>query len=711
MSRARHTRVRRRLEVTLVGVALVSVLLLGGVNYVFARALILKSVETQLSTLRDTRVQAFERGFSRLQAEVSILASTPSVGAALTDLSAGYDELDGTVSDAQLRELEALYETEVLPPFVAAGAEIDAMSLVPESTSGRYVQQQYIAENPDGFDDRDRLDDAGDGSGYSAAHAEHHPLLRSQMENARAGDLLLVDFETDEVVYSVKKRIDVGTDVSTGPYADTGLGQVIDDLASVPIGDTSVSDSWFYVPTRGVPVFFLASVVRSGAEAVGAIVAEVPASVLTQVVTGGQNWEELGLGATGDSYIVGEDLTLRTESRAWFEDPEDYLELHLDRYDDPARTELIEIVGSPVLLQQVDNAAIETSLAGEQFVGTVTSYLGTKTLAASGPVKIGNLNWAIVVEQARSEANDELRSMIWSTLIVMAILLPITALLGVLIARSLTKPFEALVQGAARIAGGDLDRDVQDLGRNELGDVGRQLEVVARQLDAEERAILDQEQRINDVLTAVLPPRLVARVRQGEESIDDVFDTATMIAVTIEESSVAAGTDQDVVLEIIERVTDDVDELMRRFGVERVRRASSGELFIAGLGDDEARENDAAHFAAAVVRLTAEIGAEFGSSLTARAGLASGDVATGVIGRSQLTFGVWGDPVSAATSLSALAPSGRILADASVLDALGPEWEIGPNEDLPGLADDIDAHDISTERVETIEHNRDDESG
>ncbi len=86
-------------------------------------------------------------------------------------------------------------------------------------------------------------------------------------------------------------------------------------------------------------------------------------------------------------------------------------------------------------------------------------------------------------------------------------------------------------------------------------------------------------------------------------------------------------------------------------------------------------------------------------------------MATGVLGQHQLTFGVWGDPVSAATSLSALAVPGRILADASALEALGSEWEIGPNEDLPGLADDIDAHEISAERVETAEHPRNDTPG
>ena len=65
MSGTREPRIRRRVSLTLVGVALVSVLLLSGVNFFFARQLLNDSVDSQLVALRDTRIQAFERGFAR----------------------------------------------------------------------------------------------------------------------------------------------------------------------------------------------------------------------------------------------------------------------------------------------------------------------------------------------------------------------------------------------------------------------------------------------------------------------------------------------------------------------------------------------------------------------------------------------------------------------------------------------------------------------
>ena len=75
--------------------------------------------------------------------------------------------------------------------------------------------------------------------------------------------------------------------------------------------------------------------------------------------------------------------------------------------------------------------------------------------------------------------------------------------------------------------------------------------------------------------------------------------------------------------------------------------------------------------------------------------MSAGDVATGVLGSRQLSFGVWGDPPGRVVALASLAQPGQVLVDASVVEQLGRDWDIGPTEELPGLDDDIDAHVLS----------------
>ncbi len=693
MSKGGRSGLRRRLEVTLVGVALVSVLLLSGLNYLFARLLISDSVEDQLSALRDTRVEAIERGATRVQAEVATLATTPSVITALEALAAGYGALDEGVTAQQLAELESAYEA-AFEPLRAVGQDVPASAVLPSSNAGRFVQYQYILQNPDGFDDRDRLDDAGDGSSYSRAHAEYHPLLRSLMENVGVSDLLLIDATTRDVVYSVKKRIDIGTNATIGPWAQGALGDVVDGLASATVGDTVISDTAFYTPARGQAVVFIATAIRSGSEVLGAIVAELPVQAITDLVTAGQDFEVLGLGETGDIYLVGSDGTLRTDTRKWLDDPEAFLLDHFDRNGDETLIDQMRLVGSAALTERVDNEAVEAALAGDDFVGRVTNSRGDATFAASGAVRLGEQDWAVVVEQDRSEAMAGLSSLLRSTLVVMAVLLPVTALLGWWMARSLTRPFGQLVEAAGRIANGEPSSGVGRLGNNELGDVGRQLEIVASRLEAEEVAIVAEEAQINDVLGAVVPRRLIDRVRSGEQCITDLLDTATVISFLVDGIPEATGSEQDTVFEITEYLSDGVDGLLESFGVERVRRSSTNALFVAGMGQSDARIDDAVQFTAAVMEMVAAAGDEYGQRLTIRAGLATGDVASGVIGQQQLTFSVWGEPVSAAFTLASLARPGEILVDAPVSVGVGPHWEVEAREGLPGLDDDVEAWSI-----------------
>ena len=696
MSRARGSGLLRRLSLTLVGVSLVSVLLLSALNFAFARLLINDSVEQQLTAVRDTRVEALENGIERLESSVSVLAATPSVVAALEDLSAGYSQLDDDITPEQVSDLTAIYDDEFLQPFVDAGVDLDTESLVPGSIAGRYLQQQYIASNPDGFDDRGALDDAGDGTSYSAAHAEHHPVMRNLMNSLGGSDLLLVDAAGVDVVYSVAKRIDLGTNgLSWPPLGDEyrnvrGISRALEQLSGVAVGETIFSDMAFYIPTRGEPVLFVAAAVRSGSNVVGAIVTEVPVDALTDSMTAGQDWQLLGLGDTGESFLVGADGTMRSEPRAWIEGQDDYLRRFVDSTGDEAGADLIETVGSPVMLQSVDNAAVAAALDGDDFAGRVTNYLGTEVFAVSGPAQIPGLNWAVIVEQNTSESSSALRSLALALVVVLALLLPTIAVVGWLLARTLTRPAQYLVGAAAQIADGKLDTDVEDLGRNELGDLGRQLEGVARQLEAREQAILDEEQHIIDLLGAALPARLVDRVRHGEQAIEDIFDTATAVAITVDDIPQAAGADQDLALEINDRLTEEIDVLLERYGLERVQRSSGSQLFLAGLNQDDARAHDAAMFVRGAIEMVAEVGAEFGLAFTVRAGMSAGDVATGVLGIHQVSFGVWGDPPGLAVTLASLAQPGQVLADAAVAEQLGDDWDLGPLGELPGLADDID---------------------
>jgi len=684
VSVVRGSSLRARLSRTLVGLGLVSVLLLAGVNFLVVRTLIDTNVNDQLVTLRNLRKESIELGIEGVLARVSVMASDPGVVKATEDLGGAYSAMDNDIGPTQLADLVASYDA-VVARYDEAGVERPPVEeLVPDSPAGRYLQYHYVAANPFPIDERDQLTDAGDGTSYSSAHADYHPFLRSLRDSIDATDLLIVGAASDDVIYSASKLVDLGTDTSTGPYRDTGLGTSLTQLQQAAITDAVIVDSRFYLPDSSAPIVHVAATIRADAQVIGAIVVEIPIGALTDIVTADQQWDLLGLGDTGEAYVVGPDLRLRTVPRAWFEDSNRYLRRFTEQGGDQRTVELFEFTGSPVLLQSVDNQAVREAFDGEDFVGVVDNYLGRRTLAATAPLDLPGLDWVVVTEQQTAETNDELGRFLVTIALVLAVLLPILAIVGLYLARMLARPVGPLVDAAGQIAAGDLDAEVPDLGRNELGDLGRQLRTVASQLRDHEQEIAHEEQGIASMLESVLPPTLVTRIRSGEPEIIDQIDTGTVISLTIRGLPVPVGAEQDAVLDLTTRLANELRLLAAEHGVDRIRVGSDRQLFVSGLGEPGPRAEAALAFATAAIRLVDSLGSELGVELSGQIGMTAGQVATGVLGSQQASFGIWGECVGAATTLSAHAAA-EILVDRSVIDELdaaaegwGAGWVVSP---------------------------------
>lgn len=661
---------RWRLARTLVVLGLASVVMLATVNLLVVRSLLDTSVRSQLETLRDVRRNAIELGVERLLTRVSVLAADPGVVTALDELAAGYAAIDSDLTDDQYAALLDEY-VDVVARYDEAGVERPEIDdLVPTSTAGRYVQYHYLASNPFPAGERAALVDAADGSAYSEAHGRQHAYLRELASSLGALDLVLVDSRTDDVVYSVEKRIDLGTDVRTGPHRDSTLGLARARLGAVSVTEAVIIDSAFYLPDSSVPVVHVAATVRSGAEAIGAIVVGFPIGVLTDLVSGGGRWELLGLGETGDVYVVGVDSRLRTEPRIWFGDRDQALQEARERGLDERSATLIEFLGSPVLVQAVENAAVDRAQDGEEFIGVVDGYLGRRTLAAAAPLDAGGLGWTVVAERRTSETRAELESFIGTIVLLLLVLLPLLALVGVLLARMLARPVAPLVGAAQRIAAGDPHVEVPELGRNELGDLGRQLARVADQLRDHETAVRAEEARITSLLESVVPAELVEQVRRGDGDATTMIDIGTVVALTVRGLPQPSSSEPEALAELTQRLVLAVKELAAGAGIEAIRVASDQGLFVAGRGAPHDGAAAAARFALDLDEVVAEVVAEHGVPLTAHMGLATGPLGTAVLGRRQSSYGVWGDCVGRAVELAATAPEHGVLADESLVDAL-----------------------------------------
>jgi class 3 adenylate cyclase len=657
----------------MVGVAMASLSTVAVVNLVVTDALLTEQVTEELVALQASRSQAIVDGLDRGRESVAMLAADLAVTEALVAFAQAIDELEAqapALTDAegdQLRELYAtvLADEALVASVAAAGVEIPTLDeLVPVDPAARYLQYHYLV--PHGFDPARRIavEDPGDGSVYSAVHAERHGFLRNLAAGAGLQDLMLVSIRDDRIVYSVAKGANLAADAVQSIHGAGGLAAVLSEqLPRTPIGEGVLVDLRPYLAAGGEPVLFIAAAVRDGRELVGALVAQVPVDPLNRLMTGGGQWTQMGLGETGETYVVGRDLLLRSDSRGWIEDPEQHLaDLRSRGLGDIA--DRVAASGATVLVEPVDIAAVRAALGAGSFVGQSDGALGDQVIAVASPLGVADLDWVVVAQLGLAEATGESANQRRNLLVVALVLIPLVGVVGWWLARRLTRPVGPLVAAAESVASGNRMLTLQDMSRDEFGHLARELSRCSEELAREDAELAEQHRAVDEILRALLPERLIDAVRAGTAELGDLVDTATVVAVTVE--GVPEVAEGPWALEQSAQVAAAVEGCAAECGLERVWASSDHHVFLAGLGRADQGSADALRFVHRMRVVLAELSAQFDIDLTTHAGLAAGSVATGIIGGEHISFGVWGEPAARALALDAVAQPGQVLVHPSV---------------------------------------------
>jgi class 3 adenylate cyclase len=702
----RSTRsLRRSLALRLTTVALSATLLLGGFIFFETRSLLGDGTNALLVNQQQSQARLVGDGLDGVGDSVSVLARDQAIVAALTEFAAAFDEIGGQpdlLDAGQRRALDDYYNSFVADAIAEAGLDLPPVAeLVPRDAASAYLQYHYVVANPFEPGEREALVEAeGDESAYRSVHAARHPTLDEQRRSLRFSDLLLVDGDGN-VVYTAEKRADLGRNLVGSPFlGDAVSRRLAERLAAAPVGETVLLDFDRYPPALGTPTLFAAAAVYGTEGTIGTVVVEIPVEALNRITTSDGGWSRVGLGDTGEVYVVGSDLLMRSDSRLWLEDPDAYLEAVAKQGYPAEVSESIALFGTTALLQPVDTAPVEAALDGEPFVSRTRDYLGRRTVSAAGRVENDQLDWVVVAQVTSSEASRSVGAYLRRLAIVAAILTPLVALAGVVLAGLFTRPFRPVVEAADRIARGDLDVEVPDLGRNELGDVGRRLTDLAAFLRSQEEALAEEERETTRLLLAALPGRVVEALRTGERQVRDLADSATLVAVVVTGLVEASSIDGETAVELASRVSRDFETLAETVGLERVRSSADQHLFVAGLGVPSTEADRAAEFALAVGGVLERFAEETGLSAGYRVGISSGRVVSGMLSSDQLTYAMFGEPPQTALALVSIAAPGQILVDGATVPELGDRWILEPVDDLVDLRGEaIEAHALLGDRV------------
>jgi class 3 adenylate cyclase len=689
-ARKRHSlSIKSLLLLMLLLVSVGSNVVVGVIGYINGTDSLSRAAEDRLVEVRDSRAREIVSLFDTIENSMLLAGRDRAVVDAEVAFAAGVADLDaqgiaggavaaaglegssGILTPEQEAELEAYFTDDFGPALnEATGEQSDATSFIPASAAARYLLYHYVVT---GGDDPSAIDDAGDGSAWSSAHAEFHDYLRRLAALSGYPDLVLIS-SSGQVVYTVGKGVDLGADLVEGPYSYTNLARAFQGAMSAGRLDAvTFADFAEYSPALDAPTGWAVAPLASDDAIVGAIAVRLPSDRIDEVMTGGENWDQSGLGRTGEAYLVGTtDHLMRSMSRDLVEDPERYLGAATAAGLPPEKAEQAVSTDQTLLLQEVDTEAVENASNGKTGIVTAGNYLNDRTIAAYAPIKPAGFGWVIVAEIDADEALAPVQDFTSTLAISSAILVAVVSLISVIIAGVAVRPLRRLRDAARRIAAGETGVQVEAGESDELIDVAAAFNDMSRSLELKNALLEEQRQENERLLRTLMPENLAKRYREGAKTIvQDHQEVTVLFADIVGFEEFGRGLDSEKALDLLNDIFRAFDDAADEHGVERVRSTRSGYLASCGLTVprvDNARR--AVSFSVEMAKIVERFGAQQGANLSIRVGLDTGTVTSGLVGRSAMVYDLWGDAVSLAFRLQGGATENGVFLTQRVVDKI-----------------------------------------
>jgi len=406
----------------------------------FTNKAMFEQSKMHLEAALKSRATIVEEHFKVTQMQVANLAADTSIVEATQVFANGLNKLEndvgeGVASDEQIKtELAAYYNTEFASRI---SRQLDISDYLPQSSLERLAQWIYIVKNPNAVGKKHEAYTPEVNTSYQRAHDQFHAKLNRYLKSFEFYDIFLFD-RNARLVYSARKETDFATDFNRGPYANSNLGNTIRTALANERNTVTTSDLEPYAPSYFEPASFFAAPVFNGDELAGAVAFQISNEKTNKVVA-----DNHGLRGSGETYIVGPDLLMRTDSR--FSDT------------------------STILLQKVDTEASRAVTNGETGSTITPDYRGVSVLSQYRPLNIDGLNWGMLAEIDEAEVRGPVNSLIKKLIGVLLVTLAVVALIiYALFKLCVVKPLGNISFTARQIVNGDYSARTPVIGNDEF---------------------------------------------------------------------------------------------------------------------------------------------------------------------------------------------------------------------------------------------------
>lgn len=305
------------------------------------------------------------------------------------------------------------------------------------------LRRVYIDENPHAVGQKDDLDAADDGSTYSDTHSLYHPSFRKFLRARGYDDIFLFD-PGGNLVYTVYKERDFATNLVSGEWRDSDLGKAFRAARDNPVSDyQAFFDFRPYGPSGDMPASFISSpVLDEDGELLGVLAFQMPVDQLNRILQATE-----GLGETGETFLIGQDFLMRSNSRF---------------ADEPT-----------ILKRRVETDTVRLALTGDKGAMQDVDAEGNPVIVAFAPFEFGGTRWALIGQMSKSEVRQPVNDLATQMTIVAAVVAAFLLVLGLLLARSVVRPLQRILDAISELAKGNKVAIHGSDRPDEIGDLAR----------------------------------------------------------------------------------------------------------------------------------------------------------------------------------------------------------------------------------------------
>jgi len=481
-------KVKQQLIIAFIAISAVSILIssiLIGVNAITESEVAIKhQVEQKLVAARDLKKNQIEDYFTLIDNQIKIVSSSPwIIDAADYFTQAFFDYPLQTGGKIELSAIKNYYENEFDRVYKENndGKSADTARLLSSITDNAlFLQQDYIARNSNPLGSKDALIKTQNGSAYDILHQEYHPTLRKFLQTYGYYDIFIIEPESGHIIYSVFKELDYATSLNTGPFKNSGLAKAFKQGMTLQNeDDTILIDFAPYLPSYDAAASFIASPIMREGKRIGILIFQMPIDGINGIMTNYQSWKSTGFGDTGETYLVGGDSLLRSQSRFLIEDKAGYLQAMKNSLDSVTLAK-IDATGSAIGLQKVDNSSSRGAISGVSGITYLNDYRNEPVISAYTPVEVLGLKWGLLSEIDQQEAFSHLKqlsnSIVTTTGVIAIVLIIIMGVIGAYFTRIVVRPIETFSRKVSQITSQqDLTIRIPTQGNNEFSALGTEL--------------------------------------------------------------------------------------------------------------------------------------------------------------------------------------------------------------------------------------------